>query len=213
MVETSSFRTMDTFSEATNFAQNKFPFGSLYRLSDDTLAAGASLEQAAEDNAYLILIPVTGALSVIINESETIIGAGEIAVFGINKSNNFKITNPYEDGLINYLQVWLRKKDTQEASCISAFELNKTKNQLITIHDNREKLFRISIGKFSARNEVVYNTKEVGYGTFAYVIEGAFEVNGRLLHTRDGLALWETTEADAEALSNNAILLIIELVL
>lgn len=214
MVETTSFRAMDTFSQADNFAQNKFPFGALYSLSDDTLAAGASLEQVVDDNSWLILVPVTGALAVAVNDgNETIIGAGEIAVFGINKHHAFKLGNPYEEGLINYLQVCLKKEDKEENDSVSGFDLNKNINELITVHENQERHFRISIGKFTGRNEVLYDTKGEGYGTFVYVVEGAFEVNGRLLHARDGLALWETNETDAETLSNNAILLIIELVL
>jgi redox-sensitive bicupin YhaK (pirin superfamily) len=43
-----------------------------------------------------------------------------------------------------------------------------------------------------------------------YVIEGAFEVQYRLLHARDGLALWEAERVEWEALSNDAILLVLE---
>jgi len=37
-----------------------------------------------------------------------------------------------------------------------------------------------------------------------------FEAEGRLLHERDGLALWDTVEIEMEALSNDAIILLIE---
>ncbi|MBP6024431.1 hypothetical protein [Ferruginibacter sp.] len=33
----------------------------------------------------------------------------------------------------------------------------------------------------------------------------------RLLHAKDGLAIWNTGEIDFEALSNNAILLLLEI--
>jgi len=42
-------------------------------------------------------------------------------------------------------------------------------------------------------------------------LEGAFEVEGRLLHARDGLALWETEKVELEALSNDAIILVMEI--
>jgi len=42
-------------------------------------------------------------------------------------------------------------------------------------------------------------------------IEGAFEIQGTLLHARDGLALCGTDEVEVEALSNDAIVLLIEL--
>jgi len=46
-----------------------------------------------------------------------------------------------------------------------------------------------------------------------FVLEGAFEAEGRLLHSRDGLALWDTNEIEIEALSNDAIILLIEITL
>ncbi|MBS1608465.1 MAG: hypothetical protein JSS70_06850 [Bacteroidetes bacterium] len=42
------------------------------------------------------------------------------------------------------------------------------------------------------------------------MLEVVFEVEGHLLHVRDGLALWNTEQVGMEALSNDAILLVIE---
>ncbi len=42
--------------------------------------------------------------------------------------------------------------------------------------------------------------------------QGAFEVQGRLLHARNGLGLWDDTNLlELEALSNDAIVLLVEL--
>ncbi|MBC6988212.1 hypothetical protein H9I52_00875 [Hymenobacter sp. BT491] len=46
---------------------------------------------------------------------------------------------------------------------------------------------------------------------FAFVVTGAFEVEGRLLHKRDGLALWYVQEVELKALSNDALVLVLEL--
>jgi len=44
----------------------------------------------------------------------------------------------------------------------------------------------------------------------AFVIQEAFEVQGRLLHARDGLGLWDDTNLiKLEALSNDAIVLLV----
>lgn len=43
-----------------------------------------------------------------------------------------------------------------------------------------------------------------------FVLQGVFEVASRLLHAKDGLALRGFEEAAFEALSNEAILLLIE---
>lgn len=43
------------------------------------------------------------------------------------------------------------------------------------------------------------------------VLAGAFEVEGRLLHAHDGLALWDTATVELEALSPDALVLVVEL--
>ena len=44
-----------------------------------------------------------------------------------------------------------------------------------------------------------------------FAIEGAFETEGRLLHARDGLGLWELESIETEALSHGAMMLLIEM--
>jgi hypothetical protein len=44
------------------------------------------------------------------------------------------------------------------------------------------------------------------------VLAGAFEAEGRLLHAKDGLALWDArAPLEIEALSDNALLLVLAL--
>jgi hypothetical protein len=66
------------------------------------------------------------------------------------------------------------------------------------------------IGKFDGRKEGTHIVTDAGKGIFVFVIEGAFEVQNRLLQLRDGLALWNTASIEFEALSNDAILLLLE---
>jgi quercetin 2,3-dioxygenase len=49
------------------------------------------------------------------------------------------------------------------------------------------------------------------HSCFMFVIEGAFEVQNRLLQRKDGLLLPEAGEVEFVALSDNGILLVIEL--
>ncbi len=46
---------------------------------------------------------------------------------------------------------------------------------------------------------------------YTFIVDGAFEIEGRLMHARDGLALWNTEKIELEALSNNAIVVVLEL--
>ena len=94
------------------------------------------------------------------------------------------------------------------------FNIDENRNKLISINPvkNAElKNLLVSIGKFSGRREAVYKMKSAQSNLFVLVIEGAFEVQGRLLHAKDGLALWnEPGEIEMEALSNDAIIFLIE---
>lgn len=44
----------------------------------------------------------------------------------------------------------------------------------------------------------------------SYEMINSFEIQSRLLHPKDGLAIWNTGEIDFETLSNEAILLLFE---
>ncbi len=71
--------------------------------------------------------------------------------------------------------------------------------------------YHIFIAKLDGRSEIIHTAAQSGSGFFVFVIEGAFEVQHRLLEARDGLSLLGIIELEAEALSDDAILLMIEL--
>ncbi len=91
------------------------------------------------------------------------------------------------------------------------FDFEKNQNQLIEIISSSKLPFKLSAGIFTGREEAVYELKHLHSKFYCFVIDGAFEIEGRLLHARDGLALWNTKTVELEALSNNAIVLVIEI--
>lgn len=94
--------------------------------------------------------------------------------------------------------------------------MNENFNHLIpvlpTIAASQKTLpFALSIGQFGGRSETIYNLKDKKNAFFTFIIAGAFEINGRLMHPRDGLALWDINSIEIEALSPEATLLCLEL--
>jgi quercetin 2,3-dioxygenase len=92
------------------------------------------------------------------------------------------------------------------------FDLSQS-NQLhtiITAADLNQPAYAY-IGKYDGRKKGIYSLQNKNNGIYCFVIEGAFEIQDRLLHAKDGLAIWNTDEIDFEALSNGAILLLFEL--
>jgi redox-sensitive bicupin YhaK (pirin superfamily) len=65
------------------------------------------------------------------------------------------------------------------------------------------------IGQYDGRAEGIFTSWNPNHSAFIFVIEGAFEVQNRLLERRDGLALRNAEMVEFEALSNGAIVLII----
>ncbi len=214
--ETEWFRRYSTFNFGSFQKENKQAFGPLYLLNDETLANSNSHKMTAEEDSLVVLIPIVGAIQVKHDlGNESIVAAGEIEIFSVPINSSIEFTNPYEGGLVNFLQLWLKmpllKKPFHQHN---SFDLEKDKNILLNIFTpdgDDPPLQNICIGKFSGREEADYRMLSPANNAFIFVIDGAFEVNNRLLEKGDGLALWNTQAVEMEALSNNALVLLIEI--
>jgi redox-sensitive bicupin YhaK (pirin superfamily) len=82
-----------------------------------------------------------------------------------------------------------------------------SKNQLMPISTSSW------IGQFDGRQKGELSLSNNHKDILVYVVDGAFEVQDRLLHAEDALLLNSVDVVDFEALSNEAILLIFELAL
>lgn len=214
-IEKEWMRSMLSFNFGKYKAENREPFGTLQVFNEDTLAAGKSIAMLVEEDTEVILIPLVGTLLFKNNKgSEIYIAPGTVQLFSAAKQDSYTLTNPFEnDELVNFLQVWLYKNKAPFSSKLQQFSFDLScKDQLHNIilpADLNQSAF-CYIGKFGGRKKDIYRLHKKNNGIYAFVIEGAFEVQDRLLHAKDGLAIWDTEEIDLEALSNDAILLLFE---
>lgn len=204
------FRSYHGFNFGHYQAENREPFGSLRVFNDDTLSGEKSLKMQVDENTDVILLPLVGAIDYSNSLGETgFLEAGQVQIFSAAKGMEYEIENPYSDELINFLQIWIsgQKEQFTPETNQNAFDFQE-KNCLRPLFSTQTHGF---IGRFDGREEGVYVVRNPEKnGIFVFVIEGAFEVQNRLLHSRDGLSLTHVTEVDFEALSNDAILLILE---
>jgi hypothetical protein len=133
---------------------------------------------------------------------------GEVKIITSRQEAEIVVSNPFEEEAINFLVVILANAEDAIGSSI------KYKVELPEKSGFLNELFstpscRLSIGQFQGREEAVHVLD--GKGCFYYVLSGAFEIQERLLHAGDGLALWALEQVDMEALSNNAVLLTLDL--
>jgi len=215
-VENEWMRSMLTFNFGNYKAASREPFGTLQVFNEDVLAAGKSLQMLVQEDTEVIIIPLVGTLLFKDdNANEIYIEPGTVQLFSAVKQNSYTITNPFEkDELVNFLQVWLNKNRPPFIQKLQQFSFNLAhKNQLhnIILPADLNQIAFCYIGKYEGRKKDVHHFHHKNNGVYAFVIEGAFEVQDRLLHAKDGLAVWNTDEIDFEALSNDAILLLLEL--
>ncbi len=215
MNETRSFRSFQLLDSKTGYDPGKQHFGELVSFNDTLLAPGQSLQVSPAHAGTLILLPLYGAVEWKTECSEPLLlAASQVLNIQVQDGKTFHLKNPFKDTVVNYLDIRLdNQSDAKTDHTLVEMDLNTFMNVMVQVLAGDQlsgEYWRISLGKFSGRGETVYERRDPENGIFVFVIEGAFEVEGRLLHSRDGLALWDTDTAEIEALSNDAILLILE---
>lgn len=216
-VESRRFRTCCMFNFGTYESEHKRAFGLLYVFNEDTLGGGQHFIHFVETDSNLILIPTAGAVQYKDNAgNETRVEAGQMQWHTVRRGTTFELSNPYKEALINFIQIRIKHKPAEYIAISPALfsfhpeQLDNTLHQVIPGHNHESASFKITLGNFGGRKEAVYKPACAQNGLFFFVLQGVFEVQHRLLESKDGLALWELEEAEMEALSNDALVLIIE---
>ncbi|WP_332367811.1 pirin [Spirosoma telluris] len=214
------FRSFHGFNFGHYVGEHREPFGPLKLLNDTTLKAGHRITMKVEENTTVILLPIVGGLAYQSSIEAGFLEAGQAQILTLSTGMDYEVSNPYETELINFIEIWLIDRssgfipDSQKTS----FDLTD-KNKLLSLFPstvtqaNSPHQCSAYIGQYAGRAEGIYRLKRAEHGVFVFVLSGAFEVQNRLLHERDGLSLRtiQHGEIDFEALSNNAVLLLLEI--
>lgn len=206
--QTADLKRFCTFNFDTYQAESREAFGNLEVLNEEMLLPESSIEIKSTEKVRIVLLPLVGALEVNTEmEEASYVNSGEVLEYVAEANNGLIITNPYPNETVQYLQIRFKEKtDLLPYSKLTAFDISD-KNKLLTITRNHEN--RILIGQYDGRKEGTFicNLKKA---IFAFIIQGAFEVQNRLLEKCDGLSLRNVPEVEFEALSDHAIILIME---
>ncbi len=213
LVETADFRRFSTFSFGSFQHAHKQPLGRLRALNEETLAGGGTLTLPVPEATHLVLLPITGAVALRLPGGATLlVEVEEIQVVTLPAGSTVELSNPYPDELITLLHIWLQAEPTDAVLLApsGAFSFASLANQLVPLlPPGLARPFTVSLGRFAGRHEAACAVPP-GQLLFAFVLAGAFEAAGRLLHEKDGLALWDApAPIEIEALSNDALLLVL----
>ncbi|MBN8820615.1 MULTISPECIES: pirin [unclassified Spirosoma] len=217
-------RSYHSFNFGSYSAESREPFGALQVLNDDALMAGHSVCMQLDRNTDVVILPLVGGLEYKSDAGNGFLEAGQVLILSLAASMNYEICNPYETETINYLAIWLINPSYRfrSGSQIYSFDFQTTNSLLplfdITAEDSfNDTAFRAYIGRYGGRQEGIYplysgQHEVTTTGVYVFVLHGAFEVQNRLLHEREGLALMDIQHGEVafEALSNDAMLLLLE---
>ncbi|PWK80061.1 hypothetical protein LX99_00525 [Mucilaginibacter oryzae] len=212
--ETGILQRYCSFNYGTYFNEHRKPLGCLRVFNEEVLAGGEATFFQPGKPGYAVFIPIIGELVLQgDNQGSQVIDIAKAYVQHAFPGEVLTLVNRYPDDPINYLYFFV---DSSDAAFIDSrifdFDLAGKPNELIGADHNQRSLpFRLRMGMFAGRADALCRLKDSNSLFYAFVIAGAFEVQGRLLHQRDGLALWGGSEIDIEALSNNAVIITLEL--
>nr|WKN35733.1 hypothetical protein K4G66_25530 [Tunicatimonas sp. TK19036] len=202
------YRSYHTFNVDSYEDEHKAPIGIFMFFNDDTLNGGAHTKSLVKQGTSLLLLPVVGRIN-ISGDITASLEAGQTGWISPERDIEIKIINPFTSVLVNFLQIGFHASPTSIRSPMQVLDLDFAHDELFPLVFADCDLG--GIGTFVGRGTGSYLVKNASAGVFAFVVDGVFEVQDRLVQSRDGLALWDVPEVEFEALSQEAVILFIEL--
>jgi hypothetical protein len=199
------------FNFGSYFEESRKPFGVLHFLNEIIVAPQHLTKTVLEANTAVLILPLFGGVDYKDSfGNESFIGVEQIRIVSSEKRMSFELTNGYEEENVSYLQIGFNAKSQDSQNNLQQFHFGLTnKNQLIPLFETSNALG--FIGMYEARKEGFYSLKNNSNGVFVFVINGAFEIENRLLESKDGLSLSGIESLEWEALSENALLIVLEI--
>lgn len=206
--QTSRYNCWSTFNFGNYQEESKKAFGSLFLFNYQVLAAKQSYKIPIKSNSLNYILPLYGGITLKDEQqNEHLIVTEQFQEIASNKETYLEISNTFDQN-VSFLQIGFNSEISKFSTNFSEFNFNQ-KNKLISLFEN--KTATAFIGQFEGRKEANYQLKNTKNGIFVFVIQGAFEFENILLETGDALSLKEIEVVEWEALSTNAMLLLIEI--
>lgn len=188
-------------------------FGSLKVLNEVILAPEQRISRFVNSNTNVIILPLFGGV-----EYKDTLGNAEflhveqIKVLAAEEELTLEILNPYQKENVSYLELEFQMEKQDGKNHFKPNKLDLTSHNKLHLVFDIEKAHGF-IGIYDGRKEGTFTLKDANNGIFVFVLNGAFEIENRLLEAKDGLALEKTQTIEWESLSQNAMLLVIEVAL
>lgn len=211
--ETTSYKYFNTFNLTDPSEEGGEYLKQFFFFNDAFLSPQESITYKHDENAFVLILPIAGALNYSDKTSkEEFIKSDQLLLMKVEKESSYTLHNVFKKDWVNYLHIGFKVNIISPKHIFTHLEIAlKKTNEPFGFEFPEVDQLAGSIALYQGRYADTYTLTKTNSAVFVYVISGAFEVQGRLLEQRDGLCLWDTKEIEFEALSNNAIILILEI--
>lgn len=208
-----------SFSFGHYYNPDKMGFGLLRVLNDDIVRGGTGFGKHPHDNMEIISIPLEGDLQHQDSMGNiATIRQGDIQVMSAGTGVQHSEHNKNHDSEVKFLQIWIYPNQLNVTPRYDQQPISQGHNELkqilspdasdegVWVHQDAW----MHWGNFDEGAEALYNFKKSGNGVYAFVLEGTFEIDGKMVGRRDALGVWNTDKLMLKALHNGSRLLLIE---
>ncbi len=173
---------------------------------DNTMGGNQSKASTyiSNENRLSVIWPFVGDLDISIGEKKYKLEEDQLLSFSGKGGIQCIFSNPYLHQDINFLEFYLEPSFSDSPPLIFDLNTQLVPDQLTTI------AYNLFLGKYHYRTESGYLVKNTNSKINIFILHGSFEVQDRLLQSRDGLTIWNIEELEFQALEENSILLIAE---
>lgn len=206
-----------SFSFASWHNPKRMNFGALRVLNDDDVAGGGGFQTHPHDNMEIVSIPLSGDLEHADNMGNTaVIRNGDVQIMSAGTGVLHSEKNHSATDAVQFLQIWVfpNESELEPSYDQETFSAEAERNDLLcVVSPDGEKGVQIHqnawfhLGTWDARTKHDYALHGPGQGVYAFVLEGAIELDGKSLARRDGMGVWQTGSISITATEDARFLL------
>lgn len=174
---------------------------------DVTLKSGGSLHKP-QGLSSTIVLPLVGGVQANLDGSSIQLLSEQLLIVGSESSVQLQNFN---EEAVNFILFSLKTENPGAEAKVYPIGVSAY-DELVTIQSNEfSSESKISVGVYKSRSKAIYTCADESSEILLFVVNGSFEVEGRLIEYRDSLVLWNKHEMEFEALADDSILCIVEI--
>ncbi|SEN21944.1 hypothetical protein SAMN05216436_11344 [bacterium A37T11] len=201
-----------TFSWEKYVNSDKGPFGLIRYVNEIKAAKGGMIKMKASANSYEVIIPLYGNIQIFTDQFEKEVAIGEMCCFGVIHPSGWTVGSLAEEGEgINFLHLTIVGDVAANVQAkIWDLPINQTHDKMIAVTKDSYS-FAVFMGAFYHKQLSVFDLPRNFSNIFLMTLDGAVEVDDRLLYAGDALGICDIDHVEMECLASSAIILAIAL--